>query len=231
LLHDARLFDAISISNIANAFARSRLLDTRLFEHLGDAVENLDSPDAQTLSIIANAFARASERNPHLSTGVFEHIGRHTTIVRDGGWTAQAAANLLNAFSRVERRNEATVRHLCRALCSIPADKLDPQSIAITFHSVAVLHIVDLALFRHISMALDWMSPASCGPQVAANVAWSAAVMRPFFFLAGNRFATLFTYFFATLIMVLSLSSLQQFFGTHSTYRLSQLCLATIPLL
>lgn len=187
MLHDARLFDAIAISNIANAFARSRLLDTRLFEHLGDAVAFLDSPDAQTLSIIANAFARSSERNSRLSTGVFEHISRHTISVQDGEWTAQAAANLLNAFSRVERRSEETVRHLSKALCSLPPDKLDPQSIAITFHSVAVLHIVDLALFKHISLALEWMPPVSCGPQVAANIAWSAAVMRPFFFLAGNR--------------------------------------------
>jgi hypothetical protein len=130
---------------------------------------------------------------PHTANGhvyamqdIFDRLGELALHAPEADWTPQMTANLLNAYARVERRNEVVVRKMCRELVKMESAALDIQSISQAFHAIATLHIADTPLICKLALALSTFPPAQCSPQSVANIAWSYAVMRPFVFLAGN---------------------------------------------
>ncbi len=106
--------------------------------------------------------------------------------VPEGDWTPQNIANVLNAYARVEYRHEAVVRRMCKELTKLDSASLDIQTISLSFHAIATLHVADTPVIRKLSSALSTFPPGQSSPQSVSNIAWSYAVMRPFMLLAGN---------------------------------------------
>ncbi len=75
---------------------------------------------------------------------------------------------------------------MCKELTKLDSATLDIQTISLSFHAIATLHVADTPLIRKLSCALSKFPPGQSSAQSASNIAWSYAVMRPFMLIAGN---------------------------------------------
>ena len=130
--------------------------------HAG-ALAARDALDAQALALLANAFSRMPLGSARAEAAALRPLFLAARRAPTGAFAAQHASSLLNAAAAARVRDPALTVHLALALeaqidaaCGFlprhpppaggaPGARVSPQSVALTFHALAVLDLGDQA--------------------------------------------------------------------------------------
>ena len=160
-------FDVQAVSNIVNAFVKLEV-ETEVRQYLLDfmavVAQCFDADEEfspQSISNIVNAYAKADMVQEAIS--LFEHMALATQMVPPAEFNAQAVANILNGFGKVARQLQhleaqvdvpAVFAHLSAAAITIEPATLDMQNIANIINALAKTYTYDVALLKHLALAL-----------------------------------------------------------------------------
>ncbi len=115
------------IGNILNAFVRLDHINDQVFRRLSVLAQSIPLPhDAQSISLIANAFAKAEIKDIKL----FSFLSNSALALPIGDIGAQSLAVLANAYAKSGVRDHALFRRLCLHALTLQDEEFDEQSIA-----------------------------------------------------------------------------------------------------
>lgn len=116
------------IGNMMNALVRLDHCDDAVFRHMTSLVKQIRGTpvDAQSLSLIANACAKAGL----VDTELFQIISQEAQDLSQESFGPQSLAVLANAYSKLGIRDHGLFRRLCDVTLMQADDSFDEQSIA-----------------------------------------------------------------------------------------------------
>ncbi len=115
------------IGNILNALVRLDHINEQVFRRLSLLAQSIPlQHDAQSISLIANAFAKAEIKDIKL----FAFLSNSALALPTGDIGAQSLAVLANAYAKSGVRDHALFRRLCLHALTLQDEEFDEQSIA-----------------------------------------------------------------------------------------------------
>jgi len=164
-------FDAQALSVTANAFARARMRDERLFAALSEMVCSLAERDpgqlnAQAVSVLLNAYAKLQIRDARL----FRVLADVTRAIPRADFCPQAIVNILNALARHGEHNSETVAFLSDVARGIAPEEFLSRHLAIAANAIAKMDMCDRPLLAFIARAALARPVKSFDVQAVANL-------------------------------------------------------------